>query len=79
MKWIVPTFPSSPAASSSFSSSPTSDLYRFTDPPPANGRDREVMLHKSLAIIMATIGRRTGLIKTFKGRRHAPRCQNPRH
>ena len=65
VKWIVPTFLLAGGIFLFFFAD--LDLYRFTDP--RQWRDREVMLHKSLATIMATIGA-VGLIKTF--RRHAP-------
>ncbi len=61
VKWIVPTFLLAGGIFLFFFAD--LDLYRFTDP--RQWRDREVMLHKSLAIIMATIGA-VGLLKTFR-------------
>ena len=63
VKWIVPTFLLAGGIFLFFFAD--LDLYKFTDP--RQWRDREVMLHKSLALIMTTIGA-TGLWKTLRSK-----------
>lgn len=61
LKWIVPAFLMAGGIFLFFRAD--SDLYAFTDP--RQWRDREVQLHKSLALIMTIIGV-IGFVKIFR-------------
>ncbi|HVT81207.1 MAG TPA: DUF2231 domain-containing protein, partial [Phycisphaerae bacterium] len=61
LKWIVPAFLIAGGIFLFFKAD--ADLYSLTDP--RQWRDREVQLHKSLALIMTTIGT-IGMIKLFR-------------